>query len=162
MKNKILRSVLNTLLVLPAAFFLFTGFRWLGAPDNAAGALLMPLLSGSGLGSQMGDIGGMFLASRVNSVDPNTGANDTLLLAVGAAVIGGTSLFGGEGRVLNAVLGGFVLALIPNGLTLVGTQEMPWGQEIDFGSSGIKFMCAGAALLVASSVDALSRKRATT
>ena len=106
-------------------------------------------------------IGGMFLASRVNSVDPNTGANDTLLLAVGAAVIGGTSLFGGQGRMLNAVLGGFVLALIPNGLTLVGKQDVPGFGEVDFGSSGIKFMCAGLALLLASSVDALSRKRST-
>ena len=103
-------------------------------------------------------IGGAFLASRVNSVDPNTGANDTLLLAVGAAVIGGTSLFGGQGRMLNAVLGGVVLALIPNGLSLVGKRS-PFGTEIDFGSSGVKFMCAGAALLLASSVDALSRKR---
>ena len=105
-------------------------------------------------------IGGAFLASRVNSVDPNTGANDTLLLAVGAAVIGGTSLFGGRGRMLNAVLGGFVLALIPNGLTLIGRQDVPLFGETDFGSSGIKFICAGLALLVASSVDALSRKRA--
>lgn len=105
-------------------------------------------------------IGGAFLASRVNSVDPNTGANDTLLLAVGAAVIGGTSLFGGQGRMLNAVLGGFVLALIPNGLTLIGKRVLPVLGDIDFGSSGTKFICAGAALLVASSVDALSRKRA--
>ncbi len=104
-------------------------------------------------------IGGAFLASRVNSVDPNTGANDTLLLAVGAAVIGGTSLFGGQGRMLNAVLGGFVLALIPNGLTLIGKQVLPLWGEIDFGSSGIKFICAGAALLIASSVDALSRSQ---
>ena len=104
-------------------------------------------------------IGGAFLASRVNSVDPNTGANDTLLLAVGAAVIGGTSLFGGHGRMINAVLGGFVLALIPNGLTLVGKQALPLLGEIDFGSSGIKFICAGLALLIASSVDALSRNQ---
>ncbi len=104
-------------------------------------------------------IGGAFLASRVNSVDPNTGANDTLLLAVGAAVIGGTSLFGGRGRMMNAVLGGFVLALIPNGLTLVGKRMLPLLGEIDFGSSGVKFICAGAALLVASSVDALSRQQ---
>ena len=104
-------------------------------------------------------IGGAFLASRVNSVDPNTGANDTLLLAVGAAVIGGTSLFGGQGRMLNAVLGGVVLALIPNGLTLVGKRDVPFIGEMDFSSSGTKFICAGVALLLASSVDALSRKR---
>lgn len=106
-------------------------------------------------------IGGAFLASRVNSVDPNTGANDTLLLAVGAAVVGGTSLFGGRGRMLNAVLGGCVLALIPNGLTLIGKRVVPLMGEIDFSSSGIKFMFAGAALLVASSVDALSRRQTT-
>ncbi len=105
-------------------------------------------------------IGGAFLASRVNSVDPNTGGNDTLLLAVGAAVIGGTSLFGGQGRIVNAILGGLVLALIPNGLTLVG-KRAPFGVEIDFGSSGVKFICAGLALLLAASVDAISRKRTT-
>jgi D-xylose transport system permease protein len=103
-------------------------------------------------------IGGIFLASRVNSVDANTGANDTLLLAVGAAVIGGTSLFGGRGRMINAVLGGLVLALIPNGLGLIGKTTL-FGFDIDFSSSGVKFICSGLALLVASSVDALSRKR---
>ena len=103
-------------------------------------------------------IGGIFLASRVNSVDSNTGANDTLLLAVGAAVIGGTSLFGGRGRMINAVLGGLVLALIPNGLGLIGKTTI-LGWDIDFSSSGVKFICSGLALLVASSVDALSRKR---
>jgi len=105
-------------------------------------------------------VGGAFLASRVNSVDPNTGGNDTLLLAVGAAVIGGTSLFGGKGRMVNAILGGLVLALIPNGLTLVGKRQ-PFGVEIDFGSSGVKFVCAGLALMLAASVDAISRKRTT-
>ena len=93
-------------------------------------------------------IGGAFLASRVNSVDPNTGGNDTLLLAVGAAVVGGTSLFGGQGRMINAVLGGLVLALIPNGLGLVA-KSSPFGVEIDFGSSGVKFICAGLALPLA-------------
>jgi D-xylose transport system permease protein len=104
-------------------------------------------------------IGGAFLASVVDSVDSNTGGNDTLLLAVGAAVIGGTSLFGGKGRMVNAVMGGLVLALIPNGLGLIGKATI-FGTEIDFGSSGIKFICSGLALLLAASVDALSRKRA--
>ncbi len=62
MKTRIIRIVVNTFLILPAVFFLFTGFRWLVSPADAAGALLMPLLSGTGLSSQMGDIGGMFLA----------------------------------------------------------------------------------------------------
>ena len=104
-------------------------------------------------------IGGIFLASRVNSVDSNTGANDTLLLAVGAAVIGGTSLFGGRGRMVNAVLGGLVLALIPNGLGLDRHAGRSSAATVEFGSSGVKFICSGLALLVAASVDALSRKR---
>lgn len=62
MKQRIFRVVINAFLVLPAAFFLFTGFQWLVSPADAAEALLMPLLSGSGLGAQIGDIGGMFLA----------------------------------------------------------------------------------------------------
>jgi D-xylose transport system permease protein len=117
-------------------------------------------LSAFALCGLLAGVGGAFLASNVNSVDPKTGGNDTLLLAVGAAVIGGTSLFGGKGRMVNAVLGGLVLALIPNGLTLVGKRE-PFGWEVDFGSSGVKFMAAGLALLLAASVDALSRKRTT-
>lgn len=82
-----------------------------------------------------------------------------MLLAVGAAVIGGTSLFGGKGRMVNAVLGGLVLALIPNGLGLLGKSQIV-GREVDFSSSGVKFIVAGLALLLAASVDALSRKRA--
>lgn len=105
-------------------------------------------LSAFALCGLLAGVGGAFLASNVNSVDPKTGGNDTLLLAVGAAVIGGTSLFGGKGRMVNAVLGGLVLALIPNGLTLVG-KRMPFGREIDFGSSGVKFICAGLALMLA-------------
>ena len=61
-KKRVIRIVITALLVMPAALFLFLGFRWLVAPERAVAALLMPLLRGSGLGSQMGDIGGMFLA----------------------------------------------------------------------------------------------------
>jgi D-xylose transport system permease protein len=103
-------------------------------------------------------IGGAFLASQVNSVSPQTGGNQTLLLAVGAAVIGGTSLFGGKGRMSNAVLGGIVLALIDNGLGLVGKAK-PFGRVVNFSDAGIKFIVSGLVLLLAASVDALSRKR---
>lgn len=103
-------------------------------------------------------IGGAFLASQVNSVSPQTGGNQTLLLAVGAAVIGGTSLFGGKGRMSNAVLGGIVLALIDNGLGLVG-KAAPFGRSVNFSDAGIKFIVSGLVLLLAASVDALSRKR---
>ncbi len=98
--------------------------------------------------STMAAIGGIIAASRANSVDPNTGGSNILLYAVGAAVIGGTSLFGGKGKVLDAIIGGAVIAVIDNGMGLLGY------------SAGIKFIVTGLVLLIAASVDALSRKRA--
>ncbi|MFF5206929.1 sugar ABC transporter permease [Streptosporangium sp. NPDC000396] len=98
--------------------------------------------------STMAAVGGIIAASRASSVDPNTGGSNVLLYAVGAAVIGGTSLFGGKGRVLDAVLGGAVVAVIENGMGLMGY------------SSGVKFMVTGSVLLLAAGVDALSRRRA--
>jgi D-xylose transport system permease protein len=93
-------------------------------------------------------VAGLLIASRDNSVSPTTGGAQTLLYAVGAAVIGGTSLFGGRGRVYDAVTGGLVVAVIANGLPLV-TQQ-----------SGTQFIINGVVLLVAASVDAISRRRA--
>jgi D-xylose transport system permease protein len=100
------------------------------------------------ISSTMAAIGGIIAASRANSVDPNTGGSNVLLYAVGAAVIGGTSLFGGKGRVIDAVLGGAVVAVIENGMGLLGY------------SAGIKFVVTGVVLLLAAGVDALSRRRA--
>ncbi|MEV8505385.1 ABC transporter permease [Actinoplanes sp. NPDC051475] len=100
------------------------------------------------IGSFMASIGGIVAASRANSVDPNSGGSNVLLYAVGAAVIGGTSLFGGKGRVIDAVIGGAVIAVIDNGMGLMGY------------SSGTKFVVTGLILLLAASVDALSRRRA--
>ena len=53
--------------------------------------------------STLAAVAGILLASRDNSISPTTGGADTLLYAVGAAVIGGTSLFGGKGKVTDAV-----------------------------------------------------------
>ncbi|MCD0453424.1 ABC transporter permease [Actinocorallia sp. API 0066] len=100
--------------------------------------------------SAMAAIGGIIAASRANSVDPNTGGSDVLLKAVGAAVIGGTSLFGGRGRMLDAILGGLVIAVIDNGMGLMGY------------SAGTKFIVTGLVLLLAAGVDALSRRRSLT
>jgi len=99
------------------------------------------------IGSSMAAIAGILFASRDNSVSPTTGGASTLLYAVGAAVIGGTSLFGGKGRVADAILGGLVIAVIDNGLPLI-TQK-----------SGIQFIVTGLVLLLAASVDAISRRR---
>ncbi|WP_433431191.1 sugar ABC transporter permease [Nonomuraea sp. CA-141351] len=98
--------------------------------------------------SSMAAIGGIVAASRASSVDPNTGGSSVLLYAVGAAVIGGTSLFGGKGRVLDAVLGGAVVAVIENGMGLMG-----------YGAS-VKYLVTGSVLLLAAGVDALARRRA--
>ena len=100
------------------------------------------------IGSFMAAVGGIIAVSRANSVDSNTGGSNVLLYAVGAAVIGGTSLFGGKGKVINAVIGGAVIAVIDNGMGLMGY------------SAGTKFIATGVILLVAASVDALSRRRA--
>jgi D-xylose transport system permease protein len=100
------------------------------------------------IGSFMAAIGGIMAVSRASSVDPNTGGSNILLYSVGAAVIGGTSLFGGKGKVINAVIGGAVIAVIDNGMGLMGF------------SSGQKFIFTGLILLVAASVDALARRRA--
>ncbi|HEY0360599.1 MAG TPA: ABC transporter permease [Mycobacteriales bacterium] len=98
--------------------------------------------------STLAAVGGVIAASRANSVDPNAGGSNTLLYAVGAAVIGGTSLFGGKGRLRDAVIGGAVVAVIDNGMGLLGY------------SAGVKFIVTGSVLLVAAGVDALSRRRA--
>src|SRR3954469_9475111 len=93
--------------------------------------------------STLAVVAGILLASRDNSVSPTTGGAQTLLYAVGAAVIGGTSLFGGRGRIYDAVTGGLVVAIIANGLPLV-TQK-----------SGVQFIINGLVLLLAASVDAI-------
>jgi D-xylose transport system permease protein len=100
------------------------------------------------ISSSMAAIGGIVAVSRGRSVDPNTGGSNILLYAVGAAVIGGTSLFGGKGRIIDAVLGGAVVAVIDNGMGLLGY------------SAGLKYIVTGIVLLLAAAVDALSRRRA--
>ncbi len=98
--------------------------------------------------STLASIAGILLASRTNSVSPSTGGQQTLLFAVGAAVIGGTSLFGGKGKVIGALIGGAVVAIIDNGMALLNQPP------------GRVFMVTGGVLLLAASVDAISRRRA--
>jgi len=95
----------------------------------------------------MAALGGVIFASRLNSVDLNAGGGTILLDAIAAAVIGGTSLFGGRGRVVAALLGALVIATIANGIDLVGY------------SSATKFIVTGMILLAAVTLDTLSRRR---
>jgi len=103
------------------------------------------------ISSFMAAIGGILLASNTHSVDANTGGGNTLLLAVGAAVIGGTSLFGGRGRPADAIIGGLVVAVIANGMA-----DLVQGNNRD----SIQYIVTGAVLLLAAAVDALSRRQA--
>jgi len=99
------------------------------------------------IGSTMAAISGILASSYSGSVNPSSGAGNTLLYAVGAAVIGGTSLFGGRGRAVDALIGGLVIATIANGLGLLNQAAY------------INFLVTGGVLLLAASVDAISRRR---
>ncbi|GGT50355.1 sugar ABC transporter permease [Actinomadura citrea] len=99
------------------------------------------------IASALAAISGIVAASRLNSVATDAGGGNTLLYAVGAAVIGGTSLFGGRGKARDAVLGGLVIALIANGLGLLGTKAY------------LSYLITGVVLLFAASIDALARRR---
>jgi D-xylose transport system permease protein len=98
------------------------------------------------LASTMAAAGGILGASRLLAVNQSSGGGDILLNAIAAAVIGGTSLFGGRGSAWSALLGALVIGSIANGMNLLGQE------------SDVKFMVTGAVLLVAASIDAVSRR----
>ena len=91
-------------------------------------------------------IAGIIYASRLRSVSTNLDGGTLVLYAVAAAVIGGTSLFGGRGRMVHAVVGGLVIAAIDNGMSLQGF------------SAASKYIVTAIVLLVAVSIDALARR----
>jgi D-xylose transport system permease protein len=95
----------------------------------------------------MAGMGGVIFAARLNSVDLNAGGGTLLLDAISAAVIGGTSLFGGRGRVISALMGALVISMVANGIDLLGY------------SSAIKYMVTGLILLAAVTLDTVSRRR---
>ena len=73
----------------------------------------------------MAGVGGIMLASRLRSVATSSGGGNLLLNVIAAAVIGGTSLFGGTGRVVSALLGALVIASIANGMGLLNLAQGP-------------------------------------
>jgi D-xylose transport system permease protein len=101
--------------------------------------------------SFMAAVGGIEIASNVSSVSEQAYNGNILLLAVGAAVIGGTSLFGGKGRIIDAIIGGAVVEVVQNGLA--DAVKGPNGPAV-------QYVVTGAVLLLAAAVDALSRRRA--
>ncbi|MCU1534815.1 MAG: Xylose transport system permease protein XylH, partial [Glaciihabitans sp.] len=99
--------------------------------------------------STLSVVSGVFDASRIGSVD--SGAGKAIVLSgVAAAVVGGVSLFGGRGRLVHAAIGAFVIAVIDNGLGLLGLP------------AGVNFLVTGGVLILAATVDAVSRKRGGT
>ena len=91
-------------------------------------------------------IGGIIFASRLDSIGTNLDGGQLVLFAVAAAVIGGTNLFGGRGRMLHALLGGLVVATIYNGLSLIGL------------SAAATDIVTAIVLLAAVAVDTLARR----
>jgi D-xylose transport system permease protein len=97
--------------------------------------------------SSLAVVAGVFSISKVGSVDATIG-RDLVLSGVAAAVVGGVSLFGGRGRLIHAAVGALVIAVITNGL---GLLNLP---------AGVNYAVTGGVLILAATVDAVSRKRA--
>jgi D-xylose transport system permease protein len=98
------------------------------------------------LSGTMAAVGGIMGASRLLAVNYSSGTGDILLNAIAAAVIGGTSLFGGRGTVWSALTGALVIGSINNGLALLSA------------ASDVKFMVTGGVLLAAVTIDAVARQ----
>jgi len=101
------------------------------------------------ISSTFAGIAGILMASRQASVDAAAGRS-IVLSAIAAAVVGGVSLFGGKGRLSDAVIGGFVIAVIDNGLGLIGL------------ASGLNLAITGGVLLLAATADAITSRKSKT
>jgi D-xylose transport system permease protein len=99
-----------------------------------------------GLAGLTAGVGGIIYASYLGSVSTALDGGTLVLMAVATAVIGGTSLFGGRGKPLHAVLGGVVVAAIANGMALLGLQ------------AAVQYMVTALVLLAAVTVDSLARR----
>jgi D-xylose transport system permease protein len=99
------------------------------------------------LASTLAAAGGILAASRLLAVNQQSGGSDLLLFAIAGPVIAGTSLFGGRGFVWSALLGALVIQSISNGMDLLALE------------SDVKFMITGGVLLLAVTIDALTRRR---
>lgn len=146
--------LLLALLVVLTTLLLRTRFgRYLyavgGNPEAArrAGVDLVKIrITAFVLSSTMACLGGILFASRLRSVDTGAGGGQIELNAIAAAVIGGTSLFGGRGKTSAALFGAFVIIGVDNGMGLLGL------------SSGAKFVVTAIVLLAAVTVDSVARR----
>ncbi|MEV5200194.1 sugar ABC transporter permease [Streptomyces sp. NPDC053720] len=98
------------------------------------------------LSGMLGAFGGLFIASLSGGATKSVGGGNTLMLVIAAAVIGGTSLFGGRGKVWSALLGMIVIQSIQQGLNMIGM------------ANAIQYMITGAVLLAAVVIDSVSRR----
>lgn len=98
------------------------------------------------LASTLAGFGGILAASRLSAVNQGSGGSDILLMAIAAAVIGGTSLFGGRGRSYDALLGVLVIQSITSGMFLLSVD------------SSVRFMVTAAVLALAVAIDSLARR----
>lgn len=96
--------------------------------------------------SMLAALGGILLAGQLTTVSQSSGTTDTNLTAIAAAVIGGTSLFGGRGSAYSALLGIIVLQAIQSGLNIINVD------------SSVRFMVTGGVLLLAVAIDSVSRR----
>ncbi|PJE93945.1 ABC transporter permease [Streptomyces carminius] len=94
----------------------------------------------------MAAFGGLLIASRIMAANQGAGSGNLLMEAIAAAVIGGTSLFGGRGSVWSALLGMLVIGSIANGMALLGI------------AASVQYMITGAVLLAAVVIDSVSRR----
>jgi D-xylose transport system permease protein len=95
------------------------------------------------LAGALAALGGILAASRLLGVSASSGQGTLLLESIAAAVIGGTSLFGGKGSVWDALFGALVIGSISNGLDLIGAQTV------------VKYVAEGSILVLAATVDAI-------
>ncbi|MFJ3531040.1 MULTISPECIES: sugar ABC transporter permease [unclassified Streptomyces] len=98
------------------------------------------------LSGTLGAFGGLFIASLSGGATKSVGGGNTLMLVIAAAVIGGTSLFGGRGKVWSALLGMVVIQSIQQGLNMIGM------------ANAVQYMITGAVLLAAVVIDSVSRR----
>jgi D-xylose transport system permease protein len=94
-------------------------------------------------------IAGLVYASTLGGISDGIQGGQLVLYGVAAAVIGGTSLYGGRGKMIHALIGGLVIGVIFNGLALIQT------------SASVEFMATGLVLLAAIAIDAVARRGAS-